>query len=96
MNIVVGKIQSAKEEGTHKKSFYKDGKKSSFKERRKNKQDRRKSVREGVIVSLSFKDDRRVLPDRRTKNSQKNPYTNNNWQGTRGMNPWVNDKDKIG
>jgi HEAT repeat protein len=75
MNIVVGKIQSAKEEGTHKKSFYKDGKKSSFKERRKNKQDRRKSVREGVIVSLSFKDDRRVLPDRRKTNSQKNPYT---------------------
>jgi HEAT repeat protein len=75
MNIVVGKIQSAKEEGTHKKSFYKDGKKSSFKERRKNKQDRRKSVREGVIVSLSFKDDRRVLPDRRKANSLKNPYT---------------------
>jgi HEAT repeat protein len=74
MNIVVGKIQSAKEEGTHKKSFYKDGKKSSFKERRKNKQDRRKSVREGVIVSLSFKDDRRVLPDRRKANSLKNPY----------------------
>jgi len=55
MNIVVGKIQSAKEEGTHKKSFYKDGRKSSFKERRKNGQDRRKSVREGVIVSLSLK-----------------------------------------
>ena len=75
MDIVVGKIQSAKEEGTHKKSFYKDGKKSSFKERRKNKQDRRKSVREGVIVSLSFKDDRRVLPDRRKANLRKNPYT---------------------
>ena len=47
MDIVVGKIQSAKEEGAHKKSFYKDGKKTSFKERRKNKQDRRKGVREG-------------------------------------------------
>jgi len=75
MDIVVGKIQSAKEEGSHKKSFFKNGKKSSFKERRKNKQDRRKSVREGVIVSLSFKDDRRVLPDRRKANSRKNPYT---------------------
>ena len=75
MNIVVGKIQSAKDDGTHKKSFYKDGKKSSSKERRKHKQDRRKSVREGVIVSLSFKNDRRVLPDRRKANSQKNPYT---------------------
>ena len=75
MDIVVGKIQSAKEEGTQNKPFYKDGKKSSFKERRKNGQDRRKSVREGVIVSLSFKNDRRVLPDRRKVNSLKNPYT---------------------
>ena len=74
MDIVVGKIQSAKEKGTHKKSFYKDGKKSSFKERRKNKQDRRKSVREGIIVSLSFKNDRRVQPDRRKAYSPKNPY----------------------
>ena len=75
MNIVVGKIQSAKEEGTHKKSFYKDGKKLSFKEKRKNKQDRRKGVRDGVIVSISFKNDRRVLPDRRKVTFQKNPYT---------------------
>lgn len=75
MDIVVGKIQSAKEEGAHKKSFYKDGKKSSFKERRKNKQDRRQSVREGVIVSLSFKNNRRVLPDRRKANSPKYPHT---------------------
>ena len=74
MDIVVGKIQSAKDEGTHKKSFYKDGKKTGSKERRKNKQDRRKSVRGGVIVSLSFKNDRRVLPERRKANSQKNPY----------------------
>jgi len=74
MDIVVGKIRPAKEEGTQKRSFYKEGKKSSFKERRKNKQDRRKSVREGVIVSLSFKNDRRVLPDRRKTNSQEN-YT---------------------
>jgi hypothetical protein len=75
MDIVVGKIQSAKDEGTHKKSFYKDGKKTGSKERRKNKQDRRKGVREGVIVSLSFKSDRRVLPDRRKVTFQKNPYT---------------------
>ena len=36
-------------------------------ERRTNKQDRRKSVRDGVIVSLSFKSDRRVRKDRRRK-----------------------------
>jgi hypothetical protein len=75
MDIVVGKIQSAKDEGTHKKSFYKDSKKTSFKERRKNKQDRRKSVRDGVIVSLSFKNDRRVQPDRRKAKFKNNPYT---------------------
>ena len=34
-------------------------------DRRKNKQDRRKSVRDGVFVSLSFKKERRVLKDRR-------------------------------
>lgn len=75
MDIVVGKIQSVKEEGTHKKPFYKNGKKLSSKEKRKNKQDRRKSVRDGVIVSLSFKNDRRVLPNRRKVTFQKNPYT---------------------
>lgn len=74
MDIVVGQIRSAKEEGTQKKSFFKKGKKSNFKERRKNKQDRRKSVRDGVIVSLSFKNDRRVLPDRRKTNYRTN-YT---------------------
>ncbi len=34
-------------------------------DRRKNKQDRRKSVRDGVFVSLSFKKEQRVLKDRR-------------------------------
>ena len=36
-------------------------------ERRKNKQDRRKSIRDGVIVSFSFKNDRRIRKDRRRK-----------------------------
>ncbi|WP_321493961.1 hypothetical protein [uncultured Desulfobacter sp.] len=35
------------------------------KERRNKPYDRRKSVREGVIVTLSFKKDRRKNPDRR-------------------------------
>jgi hypothetical protein len=69
MDIVVGKIQSAKEEGSHKKSVYKGVKKVSLKERRKNKRDRRQSIRDGFIVSLSFKNDRRVLPDRRKTKS---------------------------
>ena len=40
-------------------------KKSKFVEKRRNRTDRRKSVRDGVVVSLSYKQDRRVLPDRR-------------------------------
>lgn len=39
------------------------------KERRKRRHDRRKSVREGVIVTLSFKKDRRKNPDRRFRAS---------------------------
>ena len=35
------------------------------KERRKHKQDRRRSVREGIFVSLSVYNERRVLRDRR-------------------------------
>ncbi len=37
------------------------------KDRRKNRQDRRKSVRDGVIVSLSYKNERRGRKDRRRK-----------------------------
>lgn len=41
------------------------------KDRRKARYDRRKSVRDGVIVSLSFKKDRRKNPDRRLQASVK-------------------------
>jgi uncharacterized protein YraI len=37
----------------------------SWNNRRKRKADRRRSVREGIFVSLSVKNDRRVLRDRR-------------------------------
>jgi hypothetical protein len=40
-------------------------KRGVFKDRRKNSQDRRRSVREGIFVSLSVTKDRRVLKDRR-------------------------------
>ena len=45
-------------------SHYEKGKLKHI-DRRKNKQDRRKSVRDGVFVSLSFKKDRRMVKDRR-------------------------------
>ncbi len=75
MDIVIGRIQQAKDERSGKKPFKKDGEKASFKEKRKNKQDRRQSIRDGVIVTLSTKNDRRVLPDRRKKILGKNTYT---------------------
>ena len=75
MDIIIGRIQSAKEERSRKKPFKKDGKKSFLKERRKNKQDRRQSVRDGVVVTLSTKNDRRILPDRRNKDLEKDTYT---------------------
>jgi hypothetical protein len=75
MDIVIGNIQHTKDEGSRRKPFKKDEEKASFKERRKNKRDRRQSIRDGVIVTLSTKNDRRVLPDRRKKNLAKNPYT---------------------
>ncbi len=39
------------------------------KDRRRKKYDRRKSIRDGVIVSLSFKDDRRIGRERRNVTS---------------------------
>ncbi len=65
MDIIVGKIHPARKGGSNKISVFSGGKKVRLKEKRKNKHDRRQSVRDGVFVSLSFKNDRRVVPDRR-------------------------------
>jgi len=65
VDIVVGKIHPAKKGGSNKNTVFSVGKKVRLKEKRKNKHDRRQSVRDGVFVSLSFKNDRRVVPDRR-------------------------------
>jgi hypothetical protein len=44
------------------------GQKAKFVDRRRNKKDRRKGVGDGVVVSLSCPNDRRVRPDRRSAN----------------------------
>ena len=75
MDIVVGKIQSAKKKGANKSSVFLNNNKMRIKERRKNKYDRRQSVREGIYVSLSIKNERRVLPDRRKAVWQRNSFT---------------------
>jgi hypothetical protein len=43
----------------------KPAKKSRFVEKRRNRTDRRQSVRDGVVVRLSHHKDRRTRPDRR-------------------------------
>ena len=68
MDIVVEKIHPAKKRGSNKNTVLSQGKKVRFKEKRKNKHDRRQCVRDGIIVSLSFKNDRRVVRDRRKNN----------------------------
>jgi hypothetical protein len=69
VDIVVGKIHPARNEGSNKNTVFSGGRKVRLKEKRKRKHDRRKSVRDGVFVSLSFKNDRRVIPDRRKADS---------------------------
>jgi hypothetical protein len=67
MDIVIGRTGSVNEDTNRKKN--RDGISSRKKkaERRKSKQDRRKGLRDGVIVTLSTKKDRRNKKDRRRK-----------------------------
>jgi hypothetical protein len=65
VDIVVGKIHPAKKGESNKNNVFSGGRKVRLKEKRKRKRDRRQSVRDGVFVSLSFKNDRRAIPDRR-------------------------------
>jgi len=65
MDIIVNRTISVnKDSPDDKQMIYIPGK-GKRKDRRKNKHDRRKSARDGVFVSLSFKKDRRVRKDRR-------------------------------
>jgi len=68
MDIVIGgptSVNMDSSEGNH----FSPLKRKPKKERRKNKHDRRESVREGIFVSLSVKNDRRTVRDRRKAGS---------------------------
>jgi hypothetical protein len=65
MDIVIGRTTYVNRDGANKRDLYDTAGKKKKEERRKNKQDRRKSVRAGVFVTLSTKKDRRVNKDRR-------------------------------
>ena len=71
MHIVIGSTPNINGDESLKKYPDVTPVKNSKRDRRKNKQDRRKSVRDGVIVSLSLKKDRRVRKDRRKRISNR-------------------------
>jgi len=65
MDIVTIGSASVKNQNLRKPADRVASRKNGFVERRRNREDRRKSVRDGVVVSLSYRNDRRVNPDRR-------------------------------
>ena len=65
MSLTVKRTLSVGQDNTSHQGMVSIPGKGQRKDRRKNKHDRRKGVRDGVYVSLSFKKDRRVLKDRR-------------------------------
>ena len=64
MDIVIGGTPPVKMDPSEEHTTPQAGKKVR-RDRRKNKQDRRRSVREGIFVSLSVKNERRSGFDRR-------------------------------
>ncbi len=71
MDIVIGGTSAIKPDPSEEHPNTPAGKKKKGggRERRKNKRDRRKSVRDGVLVTLSGKKDRRFQRDRRKTGS---------------------------
>lgn len=67
---VTNRIIETGDRGTHVGAGYQPNS-NRRKDRRKRPYDRRKSVRDGVIVKLSFKKDRRKNPDRRSTESNR-------------------------
>lgn len=65
MHITVGSTNPVKKDPSTSDKNHTIDKKEVQRERRRNRKDRRKSVREGVIVTLSVKNDRRSGRDRR-------------------------------
>ena len=69
MDIVIGGTPSVKMDPSEENATPPASKKVALKDRRKNKQDRRRSVREGIFVSISISNDLRILRDRRKAGS---------------------------
>ncbi len=65
MDITIGGMPFIKKDPLKEKIASRSSAKLIRRDQRKNIQDRRKSVRDGVFVSLSYKKDRRKQQDRR-------------------------------
>jgi hypothetical protein len=65
VDITIGGMPFIKKDPPEEKIALRPNGKLFRKDQRKNVQDRRKSVRDGVFVSLSYKKDRRKQRDRR-------------------------------
>ncbi len=65
MDIVIGKNMPVHNKPPDTHALKRKGRKVLRKDSRKNKQDRRESARDGVIVSFSFRKDRRRSGGRR-------------------------------
>ena len=65
MDIVVISSTFVKNEDNKKWAIRVSPRKTTFVERRRTRTDRRKSARDGVVVSLSYRKDRRNGTDRR-------------------------------
>lgn len=65
MDITIGGMPYIKKDPPEEKIVLRSSTKLFRRDQRKNIQDRRKSVRDGVFVSLSYKKDRRKQRDRR-------------------------------
>ena len=65
MDITIGGMPFIKKDPPEEKITLRLSTKQLRRDQRKNLQDRRKSVRDGVFVSLSYKKDRRKKRDRR-------------------------------
>ncbi|MBW1820398.1 MAG: hypothetical protein JRI92_01330 [Deltaproteobacteria bacterium] len=65
MDITIGGMPYIKKDPPEEKVVLRSSTKLFRRDQRKNTQDRRKSVRDGVFVSLSYKKDRRGRRDRR-------------------------------
>jgi len=65
VDITIGGMPYIKKDPPEEKVVLRSSTKLFRRDQRKNTQDRRKSVRDGVFVSLSYKKDRRGRRDRR-------------------------------